>query len=201
MKDKMPVDELGVKALLKYANSIIAILREPFLVLDKNLRVISANHAFYTTFRVAEKDTTGQQLSDLGDKQWNIPKLLQLLKEVLPKKEMVRDYVVEHKFERIGERIMRINACQSCVPKKVAGIIVARVEEEKEEEKEEELILLSIEDITEFRLAEMAVKKHVADLEAFNKVSVDRELKMIEMKKEIDALLRRLGEKTKYNSV
>ncbi len=81
MKDKKQGEESKIKIALEYGNSIIATLREPFLVLDKNLRVISSNRSFYTTFEIAEKDTLGRPLPDLGDRQWNIPKLLQLLKE------------------------------------------------------------------------------------------------------------------------
>ncbi|MCX5692627.1 MAG: PAS domain S-box protein, partial [Candidatus Omnitrophica bacterium] len=146
MKDKKQRDESKIKIALEYSNRIIATLREPFLVLDKNLRVISSNQAFYTTFKVAEKDTIGRLLPDLGDRQWNIPKLLQLLKEIMPEKKVVKDYKVEHKFEQIGQRAMILNACQLRVPKKIATIIVGGV---REEEEEEELILLAIEDITE----------------------------------------------------
>jgi PAS domain S-box-containing protein len=147
MKDKNQRDETRIEELLGYVNSIIATLREPFGVLDKNLRVISANQAFYTTFKVIEKETIGRLLFDLGDRQWNIPKLLQLLKEIIPEKKVVKDYEIEHKFEQIGQRAMVLNACQLRIPKQVAAIIAAKIEEEEEEE--EELILLTIEDITE----------------------------------------------------
>ncbi|MCX5667287.1 MAG: PAS domain S-box protein [Candidatus Omnitrophica bacterium] len=148
MKDKKQRHNPDIKVLLEYANSIIATLREPFLVLDKSLRVISSNQAFYTTFKVAEKETIGHPLPDLGDGQWNIPKLLELLKEIIPEKKIVTDYEVGHKFEHIGERTMVLNACQLRVPKKIAGIVTAGIKEEEEEE-DEELILLAIEDITE----------------------------------------------------
>ncbi len=144
MKDKKQTEEPRIEVLLEYANSIIATLREPFLVLDEKLRVISINQAFYNTFEVAEKDTIGRLLPDLGDGQWNIPKLLQLLKEIIPKKKVVKDYEVEHKFEQIGQRVMVLNACQLRVPEKIAAIITAGVRKE-----EEELILIAIEDITE----------------------------------------------------
>jgi len=148
MKDKKQMGETESKVLLEYANSIIATLREPFLVLDNNLRVISANQAFYTTFEVREKETIGRPLPDLGDRQWNIPKLLQLLKEIIPEKKVVKDYEVEHKFAQIGERVMLLNACQLRVPKKIAGIIAVGIGGGGGGE-EEELILMAIEDITE----------------------------------------------------
>jgi len=151
MKDKNQSDESKIKIALEYANSIIATLREPFLVLDKNLRVISTNQAFYTTFGVAEKDTIGRLLLDLGNRQWDIPKLLALLKEILPEKKVVKDYEVEHKFEHIGERAMILNACQLRVPKRIAATIAAIAKEE------EEIVLLAIEDITERKKTEEAL--------------------------------------------
>jgi PAS domain S-box-containing protein len=152
MKEKKQGVEIGIKTLLDYANSIIATLREPFLVLDKSLRVISSNQAFYAAFEVREKDTISQPLPDLGDRQWNIPKLIQLLKEIIPEKKVVKDYEVEHKFEQIGERVMNLNACQLHVPKKIAAIIAGRWEEE-------ELILLAIEDITDRKQLEKELKQ------------------------------------------
>ncbi|MBN1913199.1 MAG: PAS domain S-box protein [Candidatus Omnitrophica bacterium] len=146
MKDKKQRSKVGAEVLLGYANSIIATLREPFLVLDKNLQVISANQSFYTTFKVTKKDTIGQLFSDLGDKQWNIPRLLELLKEILPKKKVVKNYEIEHKFEQIGERVMLLNARHLRVPKEIAAIIVAKAVAITGGGG---LILLAIEDITE----------------------------------------------------
>jgi len=68
MKDKNQRDDTRIEEFLGYVNSIIATLREPFLVLDKNLQVISTNQAFYTTFKVTEKDTIGRLLPDLGNR-------------------------------------------------------------------------------------------------------------------------------------
>ncbi|MFA5167222.1 MAG: PAS domain-containing sensor histidine kinase [Candidatus Omnitrophota bacterium] len=170
MKGKKKKSETEIEALLDYTNRIIATLREPFLILDKNLRIISANQAFYATFEVKEKDTIGRLLPDLGDRQWNIPKLLQLLKEILPEKKVMKDYEVGHKFEKIGQRAMILNACQLRVPKKIAVIIAAGVR--KEEEVEEELILLAIEDITVRREIENGLEKTRKELEA-TKISED----------------------------
>ena len=156
MKEKKQRSELGIKVLLEYANIIIATLREPFLVLDKDLHVISANRVFYATFKVAEKDTIGRLLPDLGNRQWDIPKLLQLLKEIIPEKKVVKDYEIEHKFEQIGQRVMRLNARHMRVPKKIAAIIEAEV---KGEEETEELILLAIEDITERKRLQEELKE------------------------------------------
>jgi PAS domain S-box-containing protein len=156
MKDKKQRGETGIKVLLEYANIIIATLREPFLVLDKDLHVISANRVFYATFKVAEKDTVGRRLPDLGNKQWDIPKLLQSLIEIIPEKKVVKDYEVEHIFEQIGRRVMRLNARHMRVPKKIAAIIEAGG---REEDDHDELILLAIEDITERKRLQEELKE------------------------------------------
>jgi two-component system CheB/CheR fusion protein len=170
MKERKLRSETEIEALFNYTNRIIATLREPFLILDKNLRIISANQAFYDTFEVKEKDTLGRLLPDLGDRQWNIPKLLQLLKEILPEKKVMKDYEVGHKFEKIGQRAMILNACQLRVPRKIAAILAAGVR--KEEEVEEELILLAIEDITARREVENGLEKARKELAA-TKISED----------------------------
>jgi PAS domain S-box-containing protein len=176
MEDKKQRGETGIEVLLGYANSILATLREPFLVLDKKLQVISANRVFYTTFKVTEKDAIGRLLPDLGNKQWEIPKLLQLLKEIISEKKVVKDYEVEHKFEQIGQRVMCLNARHLRVSKKIAAIIAAEVreeEEEEEEEEKEELILLAIEDITERKETEEALKESEAKFKAIFNESTD----------------------------
>lgn len=160
MKDKK---QGHVEILLKYASGIIATLREPFLILDKNLRVVSTNRAFSATFKVAEKETIGRSLLDLGDKQWDIPGLEKRLKEILPEKKAVKDYEVGHKFKKIGERVMILNARKLRVPGKIAAMLTG--EKREKGAKEEELILLAIEDITGRRKAENKLKKYRNHLE------------------------------------
>lgn len=147
----MAVKNPDIEALLEYADSIIATLREPFLVLDKRLCIISANHAFYATFKTTEKETIGRLLTDLGGGQWNIPALLKLLKEIIPEKKAIKDYEVGHRFEQIGERVMVLNACQLRIPDKVTSIIAAKAAGE--------LILLAIEDITERKRLQTELKE------------------------------------------
>jgi len=160
MVDKDENDELQFEMLLRYTNSIIATLREPFLVLDENLRIIFTNQSFCTIFKVAEKDTIGQLLPDFCNHQWDIPILLLLLKEILQNNKVVRDFEVKHAFEHIGERSMLLNACQVRVPKKVARMIGAEVKKE-----EENLILLAIEDVTGRKKVEENIKEITMGLE------------------------------------
>ena len=95
---------------LAYADNIIATLREPFVVLDKSLRVKTANRTFYATFHVEKEETEGRFIFDLGNGQWNIPRLRTLLDEVLSNHHPVHDFDMEHDFPAIGKKIMLLNA-------------------------------------------------------------------------------------------
>ena len=125
-----------------YSESIVATLYQPLLVLDKHLRVKTANHAFYKTFKVNEQETEGVLIYDLGNRQWNIPELRTLLEEILPQKKQISDFEVTHNFLSIGERVILLNALE-----------ITR------ERKEEKLILLSIEDVTE----KVSARKKIED--------------------------------------
>ncbi len=124
----------------RYAERIIDTLHEPLIVLDHDLRVVSANDFFYEVFKVKPEKTVGQFIYDLGNKQWNIPKLRELLETILPSKATFDNYEVEHYFPSIGRHIMLLNAREI---KKVLG--------------QEEIILLAIEDITERKRIESLV--------------------------------------------
>lgn len=95
-----------------FADAIVATVREPMLVLDEKLRVIAASRAFYGRFRVDPKDTEGKLLYELGDGQWDIPKLRTLLDKIIPDQGVMDDYEVEHHFPDIGQRTMLLNARQ-----------------------------------------------------------------------------------------
>ena len=117
-------------------------MREPLIALDQDLRVVTASRSFYEVFKVTPKETVGQLIYDLGNKQWNIPKLRELLETILPEKATFDNYEVEHEFSTIGRRIMLLNARQI---KRVSG--------------KERIILLAIEDITERkRLEELLIR-------------------------------------------
>ena len=92
--------------------SIINTVREPLLLLDRDLRIESANESFSRTFKVKPKETKGKLLYDLADRQWDIPALRDLLETILPEKISIEDFTVEHEFETIGHRTLRLNARQ-----------------------------------------------------------------------------------------
>ena len=89
---------------------IINTVREPLLLLDRELRIESANESFYRTFKVKPKETKGKLLADLNNRQWNIPALRDLLEKILPEDTSIEDFRVEHEFETIGNRTMLLNA-------------------------------------------------------------------------------------------
>jgi two-component sensor histidine kinase len=94
------------------AQAIVDTVYEPVLVLQKDLRVIAASRSFYTLFKVIPKDTQGRLLYELGDGQWDIPKLRLLLEKIVPEHGVMQDYEVEHEFPSVGHRTMRLNARQ-----------------------------------------------------------------------------------------
>jgi chemotaxis protein methyltransferase CheR len=108
MRDSQPFVENRDAGTL--AQAIVDTIREPLLVLDKDLRVLAASRSFYSTFQVAPSITQGQLLYELGDRQWDIPALRVLLEKIVPEHGVMEDYEVEHQFPEIGKRTMLLNA-------------------------------------------------------------------------------------------
>ena len=102
--------ELTVQEAREYAESIVDTVREPLIVLDADLKVVSANRAFYQTFKTKPAETEGQLIYDIGNQQWNIPNLRELLEDILPRNASFDNYEVEHDFPYIGKRTMLLNA-------------------------------------------------------------------------------------------
>lgn len=101
--------EIEIQQARHYAEEIVDTLPEPLLVLDSNLRVVSANAWFYKHFKVRSEKTIGRRIYDLGNGQWDIPKLHELLEKVLPDNQVFNGYQVEHVFDDLGYRIMLLN--------------------------------------------------------------------------------------------
>jgi two-component system CheB/CheR fusion protein len=102
--------ELASLEAKEYAEGIIQTIRGPLLVLDDKLRVITANKSFYDTFKVETAKTEGELIYELGNNQWDIPKLRTLLEDVLPKNTELNDFKVIHNFPTIGQKKMLLNA-------------------------------------------------------------------------------------------
>jgi len=142
--------ERAEQEIREYAESIVGTVRESLVVLDADLRVISANRSFYETFKTKPGETAGQLFYDLGDRQWNIPKLRELLEEILPTGMTFDNFEVEHEFRTIGRRVMHLNARR--IPTKT---------------NETQLILLAIEDATERKRAQQALRENFEKLKFF----------------------------------
>ena len=138
-------------ALRRYAEAIVHTVRQPLLVLDGGYRVRVANPQFYSTFRVAESETIGRRLDQLGNGQWAIPALQVLLEEVLPRDAQLEDFEVTHEFDHVGPRTMMLNARRLL-----------------DEDWRDPLILLAIEDVTERRRLAAQVEERTRALERSN---------------------------------
>jgi PAS domain S-box-containing protein len=95
-----------------YAEDIVEAVREPLVVLSSNLKILTANHSFYDTFQVTKEETIGNFIYDIGDNQWDIPKLRILFEEILVRHIEFNGYEVEHDFQGIGRKIFLLNARQ-----------------------------------------------------------------------------------------
>ncbi len=101
--------EAEVHHARELAENIIDTVREPLVVLDPEFRIVSASRSFYSTFRTVPGETTGRSLFELGDRQWDIPRLRDLLETVLPENTIFEDVEVVHEFPGIGVRKMLLN--------------------------------------------------------------------------------------------
>jgi PAS domain S-box-containing protein len=144
------IDVDAAKRGLDFAEAIVETVREPLVILNQNLRVVKANKAFYETFQTAANETEASLIYDLGNGQWNIPKLRELLENVLPAHSTFRDFEVTHEFERVGRKVMLLNASEIFNPNAQARTI-----------------LLAIEDVTHRKQAEDALLATNAELQHF----------------------------------
>ncbi len=133
--------EADFKAIQTYAQDVVDTVREPLLILDSDLRVSSANRAFYQTFAVTCEETEDRLIYELGNGQWDIPALRTLLEDIIPASTVFNDFELEHTFPTIGRRVMLLNGRQ------LRGGNHA------------ELLVLAMEDVTERRKAEAELKE------------------------------------------
>jgi two-component system, chemotaxis family, CheB/CheR fusion protein len=112
-----------------YAESILATLREPLLVLDSGLRVITANRAFLRCFQMSVSEVVGELLYELGGRQWAIPKLRQLLEKILSKNNAFEDFEVAHQFPGVGWKVMILNARRLQQHPNQPGLILLAMED------------------------------------------------------------------------
>lgn len=137
---KVDADELWQVAWT-YIQTVVDTVREPFVILDEHLQVISANRTFYAFFQATKEETEGKRVYDLGNGQWNVPQLSILMEDILPKNTFFTDFKVEHTFPKIGHKIMLLNARR-----------IYKTDEERP------ILLLAMEDITKQKMLEDQLK-------------------------------------------
>ena len=120
-----------------YIRTVVDVVRQPILILDKDFRILATNEAFCKFFKVKGKEIEGVMLYELGNGQWNIPALKRHLETVLPKKTYFRGFTVAHTFPKIGQKTIILNARQIFFSENPS---VGNLPE---------IILLAMEDITE----------------------------------------------------
>ncbi len=157
----------------EYSEAIVNTMHDPMLVLGKDLRVKSANKSFYRKFDATEEQTEGVLLYDLGNKQWDIPALRELLEDIIPRNSQFFNYEVKHPFLHLGEKIMSLNASR----------IIQKTHREH-------LILLIISDITEVR--QLIVEKELREKELLNKEIRERKEEKLRLEKAVDSRTRQL---------
>lgn len=151
-----------------YIKTVVDIVREPILVLDRDLRVMAANESFYRTFQVEANDTEGTIIYNLGNGQWNIPALKKLLEDILPKNTFFKGFEVTHEFPVIGRKVMILNA--------------RRIYKEDTSGRFPPIILLAMEDVTDM----MVIAETLADH------TNQRETAFIEQTKKLEGSIQKL---------
>lgn len=136
-----------------YIKTVVDVIREPVLILDKELCVKAANEPFYKMFQVDPRDTENKLIYKLGNGQWDIPALRKLLEDILPKNNFFKGFEVSHTFPAIGHKVMILNARQ------------IHYNSEKANDFGQSIILLAIEDVTEMMGVAETLASHVKQLE------------------------------------
>lgn len=139
MESEEEMKDLEIQDALAYTESIINTVHDPLIILYDDLKVALASRSFYQTFQEKSADTEGRFIYDLGNRQWDIPKLRQLLEEILPKTTSFDNYEIEHDFPYIGKRIVLLNACRIYLEANRTKLIIINIKDITERKEIEEL--------------------------------------------------------------
>ena len=132
-----------------FSESIVETVREALVTLNADLTVVSANQSFYRIFEISREEALGKRIHQLGNGQWDIPRLRELLDRVITESSSFEDFEVEHDFPSIGQKKMLLNA--------------RRIDRD---EGRPHLILLAIEDITGQARREAELERAVEELKS-----------------------------------
>ncbi|KPA14680.1 Fis family transcriptional regulator [Candidatus Magnetomorum sp. HK-1] len=199
-KVKQMVKALGydkdkLQIFIKILDDIFNSIREPLLVLDHELKVFKANRSFYHTFKVKPDKTEGELIYSLGNGQWDIPKLRELLEDILPENSEFNDFEVEHNFESIGRKIMHLNARRIYKELKQTQLILLAIEDVtyREDHKRD------LEEIVKKRTGELLAAKEEAEREKLIAETALSEIKLLKDQLEAERAYLREEIKIEYN--
>jgi nitrogen-specific signal transduction histidine kinase len=176
MKNNNKIEPLWEKSWT-YIKTVVDVVREPILILDKDLKVMAANDSFYRTFQVESKDTEGEIIYGLGNGQWNIPALKKLLEDILPKNTFFKGFEVDHNFPFIGKKIMILNAREIHFKQDPSAGLFPPI------------ILLAMEDVTDMMMVAETLAGHANQIETKLVAQTQKlEIQIKKLEKEIVSL-------------
>ena len=188
MPDKINADELWNIAWT-YIRTVVDTIREPFLILDEDLKVISANKTFYAFFQSTPEQTEDKRVYDLGNGQWSAPKLRILLEDIVPKNTHFEDFKVEHEFPQIGHKIMVLNARRIYTVGDEKPIMLLAMEDITKQKQLEEQLRTYTKSLThEVAKRTAQLEARVRELEKLNNTMERREKKMAKFEVELEKL-------------
>ncbi len=160
-----------------YIKTVVDVVREPVLVLDRELHIMAANEAFYQKFQVEASETIDKVVYDLGNGQWDIPALRKLLEDILPKNTFFKGFEVSHEFPVIGKKVMILNARQIHFQGNPTSKVLPPI------------IMLAMEDVTEMMVVAETLASHTNLLEErLTKKTQKLEMYIAHLEKEVEAL-------------
>lgn len=131
--------ELDIQDALEYTERIINTVHDPLIILFEDLKVAVASRSFYQFFKVTAKETEEEFIYELGNRQWDIPRLRHLLEDILPKHTSFDNFEIEHDFPDIGKRTMLLNACRIYLKTNRTKLIILTIKDISECKEADEL--------------------------------------------------------------
>lgn len=163
-----------------YIRTVVDVVHEPILVLDKDFRVTAANGPFYHTFQVDPSETEKKIVYDLGNGQWDIPSLKKLLEDILPKNTFFKGFEVSHDFPSIGHKVMMLNARQIHIQKETTSHALPAI------------ILLAMDDVTDMMNVAKRLADHTNQFEAeLSERTRKLEINFVKLQKEMTSMAKR----------
>lgn len=188
-------EEYSLQTLIKVCHNILDSFREPLIVLDSELKVIKANRPFYITFAVKPTETEGRLIYEIGNHQWDIPRLRKLLEEILPESSEFNDLEVEQSFEGIGRKIMLLNARRIYRSPEQTQLILLAIEDVSQKVEDQR----KIEEIVEQRTIELIAAREEAERKKGVIEAAYNEIKKLKDQLEAERTFLQEEIKIKYN--